>query len=303
MIRLRHDPSTAIHVTMFAVSLGVFAALCWSGHDCVARFYAERIGPFRMAFWVALTGALILLPMVMWRGTILQADAVGLGYAIALGGAYAVALAGLFVAFSIAPVSIVAPMTAGFPVLVVIWGLINGLTPSSLEWAAVLLVVVGAVIVGSNSQPGAGPSSIAPGKLLKAMTAIAAANVAFATAVILGQKAALSLGDFETTFVSRFPAALLLAPLFLREKKTGAAMDRNMVIAVLAMATLDVAAITVINYSGQFPNRALAAMGISAYGALGVLLAMVFLHEKVRPGQWLGIVLVVCGIAALGWPK
>ena len=44
-------------------------------------------------------------------------------------------------------------------------------------------------------------------------------------------------------------------------------------------------------------------MGISAYGGLSVLVAMVFLGEKVTKGQWLGIFLVAIGILALGWPK
>ena len=37
--------------------------------------------------------------------------------------------------------------------------------------------------------------------------------------------------------------------------------------------------------------------------ALAVLLAMIFLREKVSRGQWFGIALICIGIACLGWPK
>ena len=41
---------------MIAVSLGIFAALCWSVHDLLAKFQAEATGPYRMAFWVMVAG-------------------------------------------------------------------------------------------------------------------------------------------------------------------------------------------------------------------------------------------------------
>jgi drug/metabolite transporter (DMT)-like permease len=63
---------------MAAVLLGVFAALCWSLHDLVARSYAERIGPFRMAAVVMVAGAAMLLGIVLWRGTIWTASTEGL---------------------------------------------------------------------------------------------------------------------------------------------------------------------------------------------------------------------------------
>lgn len=288
---------------MFALSFGLAAALCWSIHDSIARFYAERIGPYRMAFLVVLAGAAILLPVILWRGMLWQAEGWAIGYALALGAVYAIALAGLFKAFSLAPVSIVGPMTAGYPALVVLWGLINGLSPTAIEWLGLVAVLAGAVIVGASGGEGGGREAVAPGQLLAALVAIIAANVGFSAAVILGQTAAVSMGEAETTFVSRFPAALLLVPMMWCDLRRGTGWPRRGSLAVLAMAALDVGAVTAINAAGHFPNKEFAAMGISAYGGLAVLVAMVFLREKVSPGQWLGIALIVVGIACLGWPK
>jgi drug/metabolite transporter (DMT)-like permease len=288
---------------MLAVSLGLLSALCWSVHDCVARGFSDRLGPWRTAFFVALIGAVLLLPIVLWRGVLWQAEGWAVGYALALGVIYAVALGGLFKAFALAPVSIVAPMTAGYPALVVVWGLVNGLDPSIFEWLGLCAVLAGAVIVGVAGEDGSGRKAIAPGHLLFAIVAILAANGGFAAAVILGQTAAVSMGEIETTFVSRFPAALMLLPLFVMDQRRATHLPRGAVVAVIAMAALDVLAVTAINAAGHYDNKAFAAMAVSAYGALAVLIAMVVLKERVAKLQWLGIVLVVAGIALLGWPK
>lgn len=288
---------------MLAVSLGLLAALCWSAHDVVARSFAERIGPFRMAFGVALAGAVVLLPFVLWRGVIWQAEGWALGYAVALGCVYALALGGLLKAFSLAPVSIVGPMTAGYPALVVLWGLYNGLVPVPLEWLGLALVLIGAMVVGASGEDGGGRKAISKGQLLIALLAIIAANVGFSSAVVLGQTAAVSMGEMETTFVSRFPAALLLVPLLITDLRKSGPWPKGGSLAIVAMAALDVLAVTSINAAGHFPNKEFAAMGVSAYGGLAVLLAMIVLRERVSKGQWFGIALICVGIACLGWPK
>lgn len=288
---------------MFAVSLGLIAALCWSTHDVVARSYAARMGPFRLAFVVALAGAALLAPIVAWRGTIWQAEGWALGHAAALGCVYALALGGLLKAFSLAPVSIVGPMTAGYPALVVIWGLFNGLVPVALEWLGLALVLTGAVTVGAASEMTGDRKTFTKAQLLAALFAIIAANVGFASAVVLGQSAATGMGEVETTFVSRFPAALLLLPLLFSDVRRQTSWPRGGSLAIWAMSALDVAAVTAVNAAGHFPNKEFAAMGVSAYGGLAVLLAMMFLRERVTRGQWFGIALICTGIACLGWPK
>jgi drug/metabolite transporter (DMT)-like permease len=60
-----------------------------------------------------------------------------------------------------------------------------------------------------------------------------------------------------------------------------------------------VIAVSSINATGYFPNKELGAMVISAYGALSVLLAMVFLKEKVSAAQWVGIAMISGGVATL----
>lgn len=287
---------------MIALSFGIFAALCWSLHDLVARRYSAGIGPFRMAFLVMVVGAVALLAPVLWNGTIQNAGRDGIVTAAIMGLVYAAAVAALFKAFSLAPVSVVGPFTAGYPALVVLWNVINGLMPGPLQWLALLLTMGGALVVARSGSRDGGLNAVVPGKVWLVVLASVVASVSFAATVVLGQKAALTLGEFETTFVSRFPAALVLLPFALADQRRELAISPGGWLGVVLMALFDVVAVSAINAAGFFPGAAYSSMGISLYGGLSVFLAMIFLKESVSAGQWLGVAMIVAGIALLGYP-
>lgn len=286
---------------MIAVSLGLFAALCWSVHDLLARKYAAGVGPFRMSLAVMLIGAGLLLVPVLYNGQIWNADRASLATACGLGVCYAFAVGGLLKAFSLAPVSIVGPFTAPYPALVVIWGLINGLHPSLYDWLAIGLILAGAMVVARFGHEDGGLNAVAPGKIPVLVVSCTLACLGFAASIVLGQTAAATLGGFETTFISRFPAAILLVPLAIRDHASSLPVSKPAFIGIACMALFDVLAVSGINYSGQFENKEYGAMAITAYGALAVLLAMIFLKEKVSAGQWGGILMIASGVAYLGY--
>ena len=59
---------------MIAVLFGVFAALCWSIHDVIARSIAGAVGGFRTAAWVMVSGFVLLSAYVLWDGSVWQAS-------------------------------------------------------------------------------------------------------------------------------------------------------------------------------------------------------------------------------------
>jgi drug/metabolite transporter (DMT)-like permease len=287
---------------MIALLFGVLAAFCWSGHDLLARLFAARTGPFRMAFYVMVWGAALLVGVILWRGEIWRADPYSVQLALLNGVIYAGAVSSLFMAFSLAPVSIVGPFTAGYPALVVLWGLFIGLVPSPLQWLGVTLIIAGAFIVGRMGPKDGGLAMVAKGKLPAVIISTLLACLCFAATIVIGQAATEKMGSLETTFITRFPAALVLVPFMLKDRRTLGPMPPHAWKGLVVMAALDVVALTGINVSTHFPGKELGAMAISGYGALSVLLAMIFLKEKVTIGQWFGIAMTVCGIILLGLP-
>lgn len=285
---------------MLAVMFGLFAALCWSLHDLLARNYANDVGPYRMAIGTLLAGAVLLTGIVFWNGTILNADKATLEMALILGIVYGLAVSSLFKAFSLAPVSVVGPATAGYPALVVVWGMISGLQPSLLQWLAMIAIIMGAFVVARTGPADGGLSAVKKGKIPLLIFSCVVAEVFFASSVVLGQKIAEHVGEFEATFLSRFPAALVLIPFVMREKPDVAKISGRAWAGIFAMGAFDVAAVSGINYMGRLPNKEFGAMGISAYGAIATLLAMILLKEKTTIWQWIGIAMISGGVAVLG---
>ena len=106
------------------------------------------------------------------------------------------------------------------------------------------------------------------------------------------------MGEVEATWISRFTALVTLTPFLLTESRVPRLKPIHW-FGISVMGVLDVLGVIAVNASGHLPGKEFAGVGISAYGAGATVLAMIFLKEKVSPGQWLGIALIVGGVATL----
>jgi drug/metabolite transporter (DMT)-like permease len=285
---------------MLALGLGLFAAVCWSVHDLMARKLAPTLGAYRMSIFVMLVGFVLLSPAIVASAGLQGGTWMELWPMIVLGVTYGVAVSSLFKGFAMAPVSIVGPFTAGYPALVVIWGMVNGLQPSLLQVLAIFAILAGAVVVGRSGQSDGGLNTVEKGKLPQVIFFCVLASVCFAASIIMGQNLSPRFGEIATAGMLRLPAALVLVPIAFREKGEMPKFRFSSWGLLAAMALLDISALTGINYMGRLPAKEMGAMGISAYGGIAVVLAMIFLREKVSLPQWFGIALTVTGVGVLG---
>ena len=283
---------------MLASLLGVFAALCWGIHDLVARMLAAQVGPFRMAALVMVSGAILLSFYVVYDGAIWNASREGIVSGLLLGVTYGLAVGGLFKAFSLGPISLVGPLTAGYPVLAVLWGVFNGLEPTLLQWACVAATLVGVIIVARSGTEDGGINAVEPGKLPTLLFFAVLAALGYSSSIVIGQQAALTVGEVEATWLSRATGLITLIPFVLSERKF-TPLTRGDWRGIFIMGGLDVLAVIAINASGHLPGKDFAGIGVSAYGAVSVVLAMLFLKEKVSPGQWVGLGMIVGSVATL----
>ena len=282
---------------MLAVLLGVLAASCWSVTDLLARMLAGQIGAFRMAALAMIAGALLLGLYVIPQGTIWQAPG-ELTSALLLGLAYGLGIGGLFKAFSLGPISLVGPLTSGYPVLTVLWNVFNGLEPTLLQWSCVGATLLGAVIVARSGTEDGGINAVEPGKMPTLLLFAGLSVLGYASAIVLGQQAAVAVGEVEAAWLSRATALLSILPFLLSEPRH-ASLGPRLWTGIVAIGILDVLGLIAINASGHLPGKEFAGIGISAYGAISVILAMIFLKEKVSLGQWLGLGMIVGAVATL----
>jgi len=287
---------------MTSVFFGIAAALFWSVHDLFARSLAPRIGPMRMGLWIMLLSAAMLMAIVWWRGTVPAIGMEGLLWGLLLGVAYACGGVGLYKAFSLGPISIVGPITSAYPVLILIWGLFEGLSPTLLQWFSIAAAVIGAIIIARWSGEDGGLNVVAPENLLPLAISCIICCVGYASAVVIGQHAAVMVGEIEAAWLSRGTAILLFVLLASLEPRREP-IRRNIWLGLVTMGILDAAGLISVNASGHFPGKEFAAIGISTYGALAVIMAALILRENVTWPQWFGIGLITVGVAASALPQ
>lgn len=214
--------------------------------------------------------------------------------AIGAGISFLVASLGLYFAFERGPVRLVAPLIASYPILSVSFAVLLGAQITFAQIVAVLAIVVGVGIVAALSD--GSDDDTPPIWPTIGLSLIAAAG--FASTFKLGQLAALAGPELPTTMVARLTAlVLLIIVVLLRGARSWP--GRRALFPLFVMGTLDGVALMAVISAAPLPNPEYAAVASSTFGLLTILLAWLFLREKMSLSQWGGCILAFSGIAYL----
>jgi len=276
---------------MLSLLFGLIAALCWGLHDFLVRKVSQHGTAAPLLFVVMTAGALALAPLSVltgWQDMTPRATLI----AMASGVSFAGASLGLFRAFAIGPVRLVAPICGAFPMVTMGLALLQGRSIPALEWIAVLAVIAGIGLVARQSG-----DTVSPNRRAAILWAGFGA-LCFALTFHLGQIAAEAGGELPATLISRL-VALSLVTIYLLTSRTSLAPTRPYLKTLGLMGLLDATALTCVLAAGSLPHPEYAAVASAIFGIITILLAWRFLHERMQPIQWLGVVVVFAGIATL----
>lgn len=146
---------------MAAIVLALLASLGWGLSDFLGGLRSRSL-PLRAVVAGMLCGGLLIAAAAsLARGTGYPGNGILLPGVIA-GVGSVVAISSLYKGLAIGSMSIVAPISAAYPVVPVAFGLFKGERPSALQFAGMALIFVG-VIVASYVRGDAGPGT-APGE-------------------------------------------------------------------------------------------------------------------------------------------
>jgi uncharacterized membrane protein len=281
---------------MNSALLGIVAALSWGTHDFLARFPSRAIGPINSAFGVTIVGFIVLGAWVFLSGEPLNIAWSSLWLPAVTGIAFAIATLGLYAALAIGPISIVAPIAGSYPALAVLFALVAGARPSLVEWLMVVVVMVGVVLVAQRKEGGASDESSGSMRAIVGLSLVA--SLGFAIAFTSGQAAVAAFGEAQAALQARGFGIATVALAYLRPATRFNVPVRWLPV-IAVMGVLDVCALVSVTTAGTLPDPAIATVVSSGFGAVSVILARIFLSERISVLQFFGIVLIFVGVGVL----
>ncbi|GCE48365.1 putative membrane protein [Thermosporothrix hazakensis] len=285
-----------------AFVLALAAALGWGTADFFVRFAAGRIGSYRTLFYMQFFGlaALGLYLLVTGQLFYLLTHEAWVIWGLALGAAAlnTVSSLALYRAFEVGVTMIVSPISAGYAAVTAALSLFYGEHVSSFGLFGMLAVLLGVIMVattfGSAHAAPVRRGLLPPGVLL-AILASLGYGVAF---WVLGFFVTPHLGSVASTALFRLITPCLLAGYSL-VGKASLRMPRGGVWWLLAaIGVFDTVAYIGFNLGVSLAGAQVSVVSVlaSLYSAVTVLLAAIFVRERLQWNQWIGIGIILSGI-------
>ncbi len=279
---------------LLSLSLGLVAALCWGIHDLLVRIFVRADQLFSTLVTVLLYGTLMQLPISLWAMQSALPSSSALNYTALSGVLYAIAGIALYKAFVIGPVRTVAPIIGAYPLFSIIYASFGGDALSASQIIAILVVIIAAGYVSAS-----GEKTTTSNQQKAAVGWALLAAFAFASSFSSGHSASEIGNELSLLAPNRFFSLLtiIVVALALKVPFKLAKTQRGW---WLLMAALDTTAQSAVISAGRLEHPSLAAVGASLFGLITVILAAVFLKERLTATLWIAVLLVFVAIGYLG---
>lgn len=287
------------------ILLGLATAFSWGSADLFARFATRRIGAFRTMLYMQACGfcllTLVMRPLGGWGHLFDGSGWQPWAWGVLAGGLNTISTLALYRSFEIGKLSIVAPISASYPVLTMLLSALTGerLTPARL--AGLLLTIAGVVVVARGETPADDANPADAEKQTAKMRlgvgwAILSALCFGVMFWLLGLRVVPALGSAPSVWMIRLTSALATALAMLIFRESLETPKRGDAPWIFGVALLDTSAYVFNNFGMAREQTSVVSVLASLYGAVTVALAATFLREKISRLQWTGIAAIFIGI-------
>ena len=311
------------------IAYGLLAAFCWGAGDIFARGASRTGGTFRTLLVVQLIAVPALLAAGLAFGLLHPSDvntspetllaAAGIGLVI-LGGAGL-----LYHGFAIGNIALVSPIAASYSAITALLAItISGEHPTTPQLAGIVVTLIGVILTSvvpgrPSPEPAQQPRTrrlrLAPG-LLEALLSL----FIFGAAYWAMRYVVHPLGGYTVVFVQKvgdLVALVLLAiilglrhlqqrrrkdtaPDAVPAEKSRRSLKRGLLFTtfIVPMAILDTAANIAYTLGITVSLTSIVAVLSSLFSPITVLLAWIFLRERLYRWQWLGVLAIFVGVVS-----
>jgi drug/metabolite transporter (DMT)-like permease len=284
------------------ILLGIAAAVGWGVADFCARFCSLRIGAYRTLMYMQPFGALAL-SIYLWRA----GDCHALGahgwqpwaFAAVAGVMNALSSLGLYYAFEVGTMSVAGPVSSAYPAVTVTLALLSGERLDATRWAGLVVIFAGIILAAlslggrtKRLEDGVPTRRVVRGAEWAMLSAVGYGIMFW----WLGFHVVRELGGPASVWMIRVSTFVFLLILSVPAGRSVAIPRGRALWLLLALGLIDTAAFVANNAGLSMGHVSVVTVLSSMYGAVTVLLAAIFVRERLALSQWLGIGLIFAGI-------
>jgi drug/metabolite transporter (DMT)-like permease len=273
--------------------------------DFAARFASRQVGAYRTLFFMQFFGFVALSVYLKFAGGFSH---VAPGWqpwvlTVVAGLLNVTASLSLYHSFEIGVMSIVGPVSSSYPALTVALSLASGERIHALRGIGIAVTLAGVILAAMSFAPKISVSvhSASSGsRLSRGVGWAILAAIGFGVMFwFLGFHVVPLVGDAVSVWVMRLTALVSLAVFALPARQSMRLPQGGVWWMLAAVGFMDTAAFVANNAGLHIGPVSVVSVLASLYGAVTVLLAWIFLRERLEPSQWLGIVLIFVGIVCV----
>lgn len=279
---------------MSALVLAALSGLAWGASDFVAGLAARRVRVLAVLLVSQVVGLALVTAVVAVRSEpppgLRELAFAALSSLAGVGG-----LAAFYRGLAVGAMSVVAPLSAGGAVIPIVVGLLAGERPQALQLVGVALVTGGAMLASIERVHG-----VRSVRLARGVPYALAAAVGFGMFFVFVDQAAAASAEwtlvgnrFTGVIVLAFVAAIVRPPL---PSGTG-------LLPLVVVGVLDTSANLLFAFASRLGLLSLGAALGSLYPVVVVVLARVFLGERLARVQALGVGAALAGVALVSAGK
>lgn len=286
------------------VVLGLASAWCWGSADFAARFTSRRVGAYRALFFMQFFGFILLSVYLKWSGGFSRGVAPGWqpwALAASAGLLNVAASLALYHSFEVGTLSIVGPVSSSYPALTVALSLFSGERIHLLQGIGLAVTLAGVILASTSfavlraktNESGA----IESAHLSKGVGWAIAAALGFGVMFwFLGYHVLPVVAAPVSVWVMRLTSIVALGLVALPARQSLKLPSGLVWWGLFAAGILDTCAFLANNAGLQLGQVSVVSVLASLYGAVTVLLAWIFLRERLEISQWCGIAMIFAGI-------
>ena len=283
--------------TILSIILGIGGMVGWGIYDFLGGVFAKQIGSFKSLFWSQLAGliSIFLLAIFFKPGINIPVLVIILSFIAAI--LYSAGYLFFFKGFETGNVSIIAATMNLWAVFTMLFAFIfMGQRLSVLQTLGVLMIILGATLASLNwneirnqrVQLSAGVKEAAFGAFFF--------GIFWNISEIISEKVGWLL---TTLFIKSGIILFLLIISLLTKQVIGLTkISTKTKTIILLMGGIEAGAVALVNYGLTIGDAILITPIASALSIVTIVLAVVFLKDKISKPQGFGIVMAVAGIIA-----